>query len=188
MSLLSIFLIAIGLSVDSFVVSITAGVCMVKVKIRDALKVALFMAVFQALMPLIGWLAGSSFLHYIESFAHWVAFVLLLAIGGKMIYEGVKYKDKSEKSFSPTNNLMLTGMAIATSIDALIVGIGFGLLEVSIIIPVLIIGSLTFLFSASGVLVGNKIGTRYNSGLEIFGGIILAGLGINILIDHILFV
>ncbi|MCH7657211.1 MAG: manganese efflux pump [Bacteroidetes bacterium] len=188
MGLLSIFLIGIGLSVDSFVVSITAGVCMVKVKLKNALKVALFMAVFQALMPLIGWLAGSSFQRYIESFDHWVAFVLLLAIGSKMIYEGVKHKDKAEKSFPLSNNLMLTGMAMATSIDALIVGIGFGLLEVSIIIPVLIIGGLTFLFSALGFLLGNKIGTRYNSGLEIFGGIILAGLGINILVDHILFV
>ena len=89
MSLLSIFLIGIGLSVDSFVASITAGVCMDKVKIRNALKVASFMAFFQALTPLIGWLAGSSFQRYIESFDHWVAFVLLLAIGGKMIYEGV---------------------------------------------------------------------------------------------------
>ena len=95
---------------------------------------------------------------------------------------------KKKKSFSPTTNLMLIGMAIATSIDALIVGIGFGLLEVSIIIPVLIIGGLNFLFSALGVLLGNKIGIRYNSGLEIFGGIILAGLGINILVDHIFFV
>ncbi len=146
------------------------------------------MAFFQALMPLIGWLAGSSFQHYIESFDHWVAFILLLAIGSKMIYEGVKHKNKEKKSFFPASNLMLTGMAIATSIDALIVGIGFGLLEVSIIIPVLIIGGLTFLFSASGVLLGNKIGIRYNSGLEIFGGIILAGLGINILVDHIFFV
>ena len=146
------------------------------------------MAFFQALTPLIGWIAGSSFQHYIESFDHWVAFLLLLAIGGKMIYEGVKHKDKEKKSFSPTTNLMLIGMAIATSIDALIVGIGFGLLEVSIIIPILIIGGLTFLFSASGVMLGNKIGIRYNSGLEIFGGIILAGLGIKILVDHIFFV
>lgn len=188
MSLFSIFLIGIGLSVDSFVASITAGVCLVKVKIRYALKVAFFMAGFQALTPLIGWLAGSSFQRYIESVDHWIAFVLLVAIGGKMIYEGVKYKDKAKKSFPPTSNLMLTGMAIATSIDALIVGIGFGLLEVSIIIPVIIIGGLTFLFSALGVLLGNKIGIRYNSGLEIFGGIILAGLGIKILFDHIFFV
>ena len=188
MSLLSIFIIGIGLSVDSFVVSITAGVCMDKVKIRNALKVAFFMAFFQALMPLIGWLAGSSFQRYIESVDHWVAFILLLAIGGKMIYEGVKHNDKTEKSFSLTSNLMLTGMAIAISIDALIVGIGFGLLEVPIIIPVIIIGGLTFLFSVTGVLLGNKIGIRYNSGLEIFGGILLAGLGIKILVDHIFFV
>ena len=188
MSLLSIFIIGIGLSVDSFVVSITAGVCMDKVKIRNALKVAFFMAFFQALTPLIGWLAGSSFQRYIESVDHWVAFILLLAIGSKMIYEGVKHNDKAEKSFSLTSNLMLTGMAIATSIDALIVGIGFGLLEVSIIIPVIIIGGLTFLFSALGVLLGNKIGIRYNSGLEIFGGILLAGLGSKILVDHIFFV
>jgi putative Mn2+ efflux pump MntP len=187
MSLLSIFIIGIGLSVDSFVVSITAGVCMDKVKIRNALKVAFFMAFFQALTPLIGWLAGSSFQRYIESVDHWVAFILLLAIGGKMIYEGVKHNDKAEKSFSLTSNLMLTGMAIATSIDALIVGIGFGLLEVSIIIPVIIIGGLTFLFSVIGVLLGNKIGIRYNSGLEIFGGILLAGLGIKILVDNIFF-
>jgi putative Mn2+ efflux pump MntP len=104
-----------------------------------------------------------------------------------MIYEGVKHNDKAEKSFSLTSNLMLTGMAIATSIDALIVGIGFGLLEVSIIIPVIIIGGLTFLFSVIGVLLGNKIGIRYNSGLEIFGGILLAGLGIKILVDNIFF-
>lgn len=143
------------------------------------------MAVFQGVMPLLGWLAGNTFENSIKGVDHWVAFILLTIIGGKMIYEGIKNKGNEGNCFCPSNNTVLAGMALATSIDALIVGIGFGLLDVPILQPVLIIGSITFLFSASGVWIGHKIGNRFNSGLEIAGGLILIGLGLKILIEHL---
>lgn len=185
MNLISIILIGIGLSIDSLVASITTGVCMAKIKFSNILKIALFMAVFQATMPLLGWLAGNTFESSIKEVDHWVAFILLAIIGGKMIYEGIKNKGSEGKCFCPSNNILLAGMALATSIDALIVGIGFGFLDVQILQPVLIIGGITLLFSASGVWIGHKIGNRFNSGLEIAGGIILIGLGIKILIEHL---
>lgn len=143
------------------------------------------MSFFQALMPLIGWIAGSGLEHYIEKLDHWIAFIMLTAIGGKMIFEGITNKGV-DKCFCPTKNWVLLGMALATSIDALIVGVGFGILNMPIILPVIVIGIVTLIFSFIGVYLGHKIGNRYNAGLEIIGGLLLFGLGLKILLEHTL--
>lgn len=186
MNLLSLTLIGVGLSIDSLAASITTGACAKNIRIRHVLKVAAFMALFQGTMPFIGWLIGSSFKSIIENYDHWVAFVLLLGIGGKLVYDGIKNDGEIETNSNPTKNLLLVGMAIATSIDALILGIGFGLIEINIWLAMLIIGSTTFLFSSIGVFVGEKLGNRINKGIEIFGGLVLIGIGVKILVEHIL--
>jgi len=187
MDFITIILIGAGLSIDSLVVSITAGMSFQKIKIRNSIKIALFMAVFQGLFPFIGWLAGIKTKEYIQMFDHWVAFSLLAFIGGKMVYDGIKYKRLNRKTGKKITNLMLIGMAIATSIDALIVGIGFGLLNIAILLPVILITTITFIFSYSGVFIGWKIGDKYNKGLEITGGLVLVFLGAKILIQHLYF-
>lgn len=145
------------------------------------------MALFQGTMPLLGWFIGSSFKNIIANFDHWVAFILLLGIGGKLIYEGIKSADKKNSSIAPTKTLILTGMAIATSIDALVIGISFGLIEVNIWLAMLVIGASTFIFSTVGVVVGKKIGKKINKGIEIAGGSVLVLLGLKILVEHIYF-
>lgn len=186
MSLLSLIIIGIGLSIDSLVASITTGACMVKPRLDKALKIAFFMSFFQALMPLLGWLAGKTAREIIENYDHWIAFVLLLIVGMKMIYEGIKSKNGTEKCFCPSNTLLLAGMAIATSIDALIVGVGFGLISINIWQAILIIGITTFIFSLSGVFLGKRIGENFKSGIEIVGGIVMMVIGLKILLSHII--
>ncbi|MBK3519916.1 manganese efflux pump MntP [Carboxylicivirga marina] len=184
MNLLSITLIGVGLSIDSLAASITTGACSKNIRLKHILKVASFMAFFQGTMPLVGWLIGSSFKSIIEDYDHWVAFFLLLGIGSKLIYDGI-IGSSDEMNSNPTKNMLLAGMAIATSIDAMILGIGFGLIEINIWLAMLIIGSTTFLFSTIGVFVGEKLGNKINKGIEIFGGIVLIGLGLKILLEHI---
>lgn len=186
MNFLSIIVISLGLSVDSFTASVGTGVCMSKIVLKKALKIAVFMSLFQGLMPLVGWLAGVGFKDYIVQIDHWFAFVLLSFIGVKMVYEGINKDVK--KCFCPSNTMMLIGMSLATSIDALIVGIGFGILNVPIILPVIIITIITFIFSLTGIYLGRKIGKRFNSGIEIVGGILLFTLGTKILIEHLYFI
>lgn len=187
MSLFSLILIGVGLSVDSFAASITTGACAKRIRLYNILKIASIMAFFQGIMPLIGWLIGSSFKSLIEDYDHWIAFILLLGIGGKLIYEGIRNKG-TKKRIDPTKNLILAGMAIATSIDALILGIGFGIIQVNIWIAMLIIGCTTFFFSGIGVVIGRKAGKYFNKGIEIFGGLLLIGLGVKILVEHIYFI
>lgn len=184
MTFLAILILAVGLSVDSLAASVSTGVCMKKVKIADGLKVGLFMAVFQGGLPVIGWFVGKGFQTIIAVYDHWVAFVLLSAIGGKMIYESFSKKEDNDSCFCPSRNLMLAGMALATSIDALIVGIGIGLLGETIWFPALIIGVTTFVFSISGIYIGHHLGHKMNLKLELIGGFVLIGLGIKILIEH----
>lgn len=176
-------LIAAGLSMDSFAVSVTSGMIIKKFKLHNVTKISVFFAFFQGLMPLIGWFAGIGVHKYIESFDHWLAFVLLLFLGCKMLFEGLK-KEEEKKDFNPLDNLVLSGLSIATSIDALIIGINFALLGTEIIRPVVIIALTTFLFSFIGVWSGIKFGNRYNFRAEIIGGIVLIGIGLKILMEH----
>lgn len=183
MSLFSVFLIALGISVDGLAVSVSSGVCIKCDRFSGTLKLAAIMGFFHFAMPLIGWLAGKEFKPLIEAFDHWVAFLLLAFIGGKMIFEVFFGKEES-RGINLNNNMTVLGISLATSIDALIVGISFGLLEMPIIIPVLITGGVMFAVSAIGCWLGNKIGNRFNTGFEIFGGIVLIGLGLKIFLEH----
>ncbi len=185
MDLITIIFIALGLAMDAFAVSIASGVTLKKVRLRYAFRVALFFGGFQALMPLLGWLAGNSFSSYIAAFDHWVAFGLLAFIGGKMIYESTVLKE-AEKKTDPRNLTILFILAIATSIDALAVGLSFSFLNVTIIEPVIIIGVITFLLSFAGVYIGARTGSFFENKIEIIGGIILIGIGIKILIEHLI--
>lgn len=186
MSVINLILISIGLSVDSFAACITAGACMKRTLWKFVFKIGFFMAFFQALLPVIGWLIGQGFAKYIKAVDHWIAFVLLIIIGGKMIWDAFSNGDDEKACFCPNNHLMLAGMALATSIDAMIIGIGIGILETSIWVPVLFIGVSTFLFSVIGIKIGNYLGHKLPFNPLIAGGVILAGLGTKILIEHLI--
>ena len=180
-----IILLAIGLSMDSFAVSITNGLTIRELNVKRILTISFSLAIFQALMPLVGWFAGIGIEKYIKELDHWIAFILLSFIGVKMIYEGVKKNNIAKDS--ELKILTLIGQSIATSIDAFAVGISFALLDVSIVTPILIIGIITFGVSLIGLQLGKYFGKRIGKTVEIFGGIVLIGIGIKILIEHLYF-
>ena len=183
MQLWELFIIAVGLSMDAFAISICKGLSAGRVTLRHALTCGLWFGGFQALMPLLGWLLGTRFQGLITSVDHWIAFVLLCLIGGNMVRES---RSREEEPVDPdfTVRAMLP-MAVATSIDALAVGITFAFLDVAIIPAVSFIGMTTFCLSAAGVKVGNVFGSRYESRAELAGGIILILLGGKILLEHL---
>ena len=162
-----IILLAIGLSMDSFAVSITNGLTIRELNVKRILTISFSLAIFQALMPLVGWFAGIGIEKYIKELDHWIAFILLSFIGVKMIYEGVKKNNIAKDS--ELKILTLIGQSIATSIDAFAVGISFALLDVSIVTPILIIGIITFGVSLIGLQLGKYFGKRIGKTVEIFG-------------------
>ncbi len=182
MGLTDLFLIAVGLSMDAFAVAICKGLSVKKVTIKHGLIVGAYFGGFQAGMPLLGYLLGSSFAKYIEAFDHWVAFVLLGIIGINMIRESREQEEEVNASFGLKAMLP---MAVATSIDALAVGISFAFMRVQIGWAVLFIGVITFTLSAMGVKIGNHFGAKYKSKAELFGGIVLVLLGTKILLEHL---
>jgi putative Mn2+ efflux pump MntP len=186
MGLLEIFIIAVGLSMDAFAVSITLGLSVKKPRIREYLIPGIFFGFFQALMPLIGHFAGSLFADKIKNFDHWIAFVLLGFIGGNMIKESF-CKDDDAKGENAFKFLKMLVLAIATSIDALAVGITFAFFEVSIYFSILIISITTFTISVAGVKIGNIFGIKFKSKAEFIGGLVLVLLGVKILIEHLFF-
>ena len=183
MDLITILFIAFGLAMDAFAVSIANGITIKQQRMNNALKIGLFFGSFQALMPLIGWLAGLRLRDFISGFDHWVAFGLLSLIGGKMIYESMKI-GPNDNEIKSLNVFVLLVLSIATSIDALAVGLSFAFLKISIATPIIVIGIVTFMLSFLGVLVGNKLGHFFENKMEILGGLILIGIGIKILIEH----
>ena len=185
--LMELFLIGVGLSMDAFAVSICKGLAMEKVNKKQAFIIGLYFGGFQALMPLIGWFLGIRFQQYITSIDHWIAFVLLVFIGGKMIVEAVRDPDVEEigKKDPPLDHKEMFLLAVATSIDALAVVITFAFLDTPIVEATVIIGLTTFFLSILGVVVGNFFGTRYKKKAEIVGGIILVAIGVKILIEHL---
>lgn len=185
---LEIILLAIGLSMDSLAVSVAGGAVIQNYKHCNGIKIASVLGVFQAGMTVIGYIAGLGFEKYICAFDHWIAFILLFYLGAKMIYEGYYKNDNTETGFNPLKLKTLTGLGIATSIDALAVGISLALLKSSIIIEASIIGITTFIFSAFGVYFGSRFGKKINLQIEFIGGIILMGIGVKILLEHTLFV
>lgn len=184
MSFFELFLLAVGLSMDAFAVSICEGLSMKKLNLKRAGILALFFGGFQAGMPLIGYLLGKNFQQYITSIDHWIAFLLLLIIGGSMIKESFD-KDEEKKENKKFCLKYVSVLAIATSIDALAVGITFAFLQVRIVPAVCLIGIITFLLSFIGVKIGNVFGSKYKSKAELLGGIILIIIGIKILVEHL---
>lgn len=185
MTFFELFLIGIGLSMDAFAVSICKGLSMQKIDKKYTLCIGLFFGGFQALMPLTGYLLGSRFSGYIERFDHWIAFVLLALIGFNMIKESREEEEEEEKSYAGVNFKELLILAVATSIDALAVGVSFAFLGVRIAPAVTLIGCTTFVLTLVGVWVGNLFGSRYKSRAELTGGIILILIGVKILFEHL---
>lgn len=186
MQVFQIFLIAVGLAADSFAVSVSSGAIIEKLRLRHAMRLALFFGFFQGLMPWIGWKVGILASAFIRSFDHWLAFGILCFIGGKMVYESRILKEDIEEAANPFSLYVLFGLAIATSIDALAVGITFSFLNIAIIEPVLIIGIVTFVFSFAGTYIGEYFGHIFKDRIELAGGLILIGIGCKILIEHTL--
>ena len=183
MGFFELLLIGVGLSMDAFAASICKGLGMRKLDMRQGAVVALFFGGFQALMPLIGWLLGKQFEQYITSVDHWIAFLLLGYIGGKMIWDA--FHEEAEDCPAGFDLKELTVLAVATSIDALAVGVTFAFLSVNIVWAVSFIGVTTFTISLIGVKIGNIFGTRYKSKAELAGGIILVLIGCKILLEHL---
>ncbi len=184
---IELVLIGVGLSMDAFAVSICKGLAMRKVNKKQAVVIGLFFGGFQALMPFLGWLLGSQFERYITSIDHWIAFILLGVIGGKMMMEAVKKEEAEEiKQMDPPLDLKeMFLLAVATSIDALAVGITFAFLQYPIVEAISVIGVTTFAISIGGVYVGNFFGNKYKSKAEFVGGLILVLIGLRILLTHL---
>ena len=177
-----VFLIAIGLSMDAFAAALCKGLCLRKVYFKQATLVGMFFGGFQALMPVIGWFLGKQFANYIEAFDHWVALILLGILGGKMIYEA--FKEEEVNCALALDMKELTVMGIATSVDALVVGITFASLKANIFSAATVIGITTFIIATLGVYIGKSFGTKYKKRAELIGGFILIAMGIKIFVEH----
>lgn len=184
MEIITIVFLAIGLSFDSFAVSVCSGLNLPHIRFFQATKIAIFLAVFQSFMPLLGWLVGNSMKSVIEPVDHWIAFGLLSLIGGKMIIESFVNSENREIK-NPLHIRVILMLSLATSIDALAVGFSFATLLDKIVLAVVVIGAVTFIASMLGILLGKKTGPRINRYAEITGGLILIFIGLKILIEHI---
>ncbi len=182
MSFLELFLLAIGLSMDAFAVSICKGLSVKELKLKHALIVGIYFGGFQGLMPTIGYFAGSWFADMISAYDHWIVFILLALIGGNMIKESFGEEEEVNDSFGFKTMLLL---AIATSIDALAVGVSFAFLQVNIVYAASVIAITTFVCSAIGIKIGNIFGSKYKSKAELTGGVILILIGTKILLEHL---
>ncbi len=182
MGIMELLFIAVGLSMDAFAVSIGKGLSVSRLKPYHGLSVGMWFGGFQALMPLVGYCLGATFASVVAEFDHWISFVLLGLIGINMIREACSGDDEANPDFSFRTMLI---MAVATSIDALAVGVSFAFLGVNIFTAALVIGVTTFMFSVAGLKIGNLFGCRYKSRAEIAGGLILVFIGVKILIEHL---
>lgn len=182
MSIWELFVIAVGLSMDAFAVSICKGLSLQKMSWKNAAAAGIYFGGFQAVMPLTGYLLGSNFKEMITSIDHWIAFVLLVLIGGSMLKESREEAERMDTSFGFKTMLPL---AVATSIDALAVGVSFAFLNVDIVPAISFIGVITFVFSFAGIKIGNVFGAKYKSRAEVTGGIILILMGVKILLEHL---
>jgi manganese efflux pump family protein len=187
MHISDIILLAIGLAMDCFAVSIACGMVMKKIKIWPTLRIAFFFGFFQAMMPIFGWLVGSRFQTDIEKYDHWIAFIILTFLGGRMIHEQFKHKHPEKKRLNPYKLKVIITLAVATSIDALAVGFTFAFLKMNLWLSILIIGLASLLFSIIGILLGHHYLNRLNFPAELLGGLVLIGIGAKILIEHLYF-
>ncbi len=185
MGFLELLFTGVGLSMDAFAVAVCKGLCMPKVRWGQAFVIALFFGGFQALMPLIGWAAGSLFASSIVAIDHWIAFGLLALIGAKMLWDAFHEEDEKAECKTKLDLRELTLLAIATSIDALAVGITFAFLGVNIWVAIAIIGLTTFVLSLLGVVIGNQFGSRFEKPATVAGGIVLILIALKILVEHL---
>lgn len=176
--------LAFGLAMDAFAVSISSGITIKNPRVENALKIAIFFGAFQAFMPLIGWLAGLGLREFVSRVDHWIAFGLLCLIGCRMIYESTK-TTAQKSSLNPLSLGVLLLLSIATSIDALAAGVSLAFLKVSIVLPIILIGIVTFVLSFLGVFVGDRSGHLLRNKAEFVGGLVLIGIGTKILIEHL---
>jgi manganese efflux pump family protein len=183
MDLLTVFIIAVGLGVDTFSVAIGIGAANIRKSWPPVLRLASAFGMFQFAMPLVGWLAGLTVVNIISGYDHWAAFVLLAVVGGKMIWES--FQEEKEKKTDQTKGMPLLLLSIATSIDALAVGFSFSLLQTGIMLPALIIGVVCFLMTVIGMFFGKALAGLFGKKVEIFGGLVLIAIGAKILIDHL---
>lgn len=183
MGISEIILIAVGLAMDAFAVSICKGLSMKKMSWKKAIIVGLYFGIFQALMPVIGYFLGTTFQSLVTSIDHWIAFILLALIGGNMLKEA--FSNETEHCNDKVDFKTMAVLAVATSIDALAVGITFAFLETNILISAVLIGVITFILSLIGVKIGNKFGAKYEQRAEIIGGLILILMGFKILLEHL---
>ena len=187
MTFLQISLIGLGLSMDVFAAALCKGLSMSKKNFKVAILIASVFGAFHAIMPILGWLLGFSFAEKIDPYDHWIAFALLLFLGGKMIIEAIQKRNESCSVYSIKKEIYkreLFQLGIATSIDAFAVGVTFAFFKVSIIAASGIIGAITFLFSFAAVYLGNILGEKFKTKAEFFGGLVLIGIGVKILIEH----
>ncbi len=186
MSFIELFLLGVALAMDAFAVSVCKGMIMQKPKIKNAALIALFFGGFQALMPFIGWILGRQFESVIKAYDHWIAFLLLVFLGGKMIYDACKKDGKEEKYKESVDIKELVLLAVATSIDALAVGVTLAFLDVSLAEAVSVIGVTTFIITFCGVYIGAKTGELLKDKAQILGGTVLIIIGIKILVEHLI--
>ena len=181
MTMIEIFLVGVGLAMDAFAVSICKGLLIKKITLKDSVVIALWFGLFQGVMPLVGYLFGRIFEEVVNSIDHWIAFILLVFIGINMIRESFNKSDNLNKMDFKTMFLL----AVATSVDALAVGVTFAFFDVNIVFSSLMIALITFILSIIGVIIGNRFGDKFQSKAELFGGIILICLGFKILLEHL---
>lgn len=177
--------IALALAMDAFAVSMASGLAARQFHLRHALTMGLWFGGFQALMPLLGWAGGVRLVRLIGGLDHWIAFVLLALVGGKMILEAFELEEVEERPAIPGARMMLV-LAIATSIDALAVGLSFAVVQLAILVPIIVIGAVTFVTSAAGVWIGCRGMRFFEKKIEIIGGLILIGIGVKILVSHLM--
>ncbi len=177
--------LALALAMDAFAVALGTGTVLSRLTGRHLFRLGFHFGLFQALMPVIGWLAGQTIIQWVSSWDHWIAFTLLALIGGRMIHEACNDEEKADDR-DPTRGLSLVMLSIATSIDALAVGFSLSVIGVSIWMPSLVIGLVAGILTVAGMLLGDRIGRRWGARVEIFGGCILIGIGIKILFEHLL--
>jgi len=187
MTLLSTFIIAVALAMDAFAVSIGVGITLKKISARQTFRLSWHFGLFQAFMPVIGWILGATVRQAVESYDHWVAFILLALVGGNMVRSALQPEDKDESSpKDPTKGMTMVMLSIATSIDALAIGFSLSILKISIFFPVIVIGIVAGAFTIVGLHLGKRIGSypKLNTSMEIMGGMVLWCIGLHILYEH----
>lgn len=185
MALVSILILAIGLSMDSLAIAATSGAIIANHSKINILKIAGMLASVQAVLTILGWLVGSTFVQYIDQYDHWIAFGILTFIGLKVIIESFNGKKDEKPAFNPLNIKVMFGLAVAASIDATAVGLSLSMLNQPIIMPALVIGTVTFIMSSLGIIFGSKAGQRFNRHLNLVGGVMLILIGCSILFNHL---